>query len=179
VSEIWKSRFSTASLIGFVLLAGADAGWLSSIIQTPRRSVFGFPAIPLDFGVVPMANVLAICLFWLVRGQPARGFLRGFTVGGAIALGAFLAAAMTDPDRIVLSLLRFSEALDAFSPVNWLDNAISFVPRRWLVIGWGVCRAIAFLNVPQLAIAVGCGFLARRMDAIGLAPVGDRIVSSS
>ena len=138
-------RFTIAGMMALVLVVALDAWACQALMGGP-------PPVELSelivFGALPMANVLALGLYPILmsrnRHEGGRSGWVGFEVGGLVALLVFLACSLT-----------MTHPLN--ENVSHLLRALGFVPGPvFLVVG-----AVVLLLVPQLALALLCGWLCR------------------
>jgi hypothetical protein len=136
-------RSSIAGLMVLVVFAAANSAAVKWLFQRP--SVWKEMCL---FGVLPMANLLAIGLLPWLRRRPHRagfsGFRIGFEVCGVLAIVAFL----------VLSL-RFTDYLFQL-PQSFFASYVVLTPGLGLV-----SSALIIFFGPQLAFAVLGGCLVR------------------
>jgi hypothetical protein len=86
-----------------VLLLSVDLAWIRLVLPQ-YRSAFGLKVAALDAGVVPMANLVIVGLYFVITGSARkRSFALGFTCTGICTLIVFLALARTVPTEVVLA----------------------------------------------------------------------------
>jgi hypothetical protein len=140
-------RFSIAGLMVFVMFAAANCAAVKGLVQPP--SVWKEMCL---FGVLPMANLLAIGLLPWLRRRPHRvgigGFRVGFVVCGVLAIVAFL----------VLSL-RYTDYLFQL-PQSFFSRCVVLRPGPGLV-----SSALMIFFGPELAFALLGGCLGRAISS--------------
>src|SRR5262245_51651350 len=125
-----------------------DCTWLRYILL--GRSFFGFQAYGFDFGVLPMANILAWGLYRILRlrGQVPRSLL-GFEVGGLIATLTYMVCSWVSPN----AMRTFVGPVYQFWRL-WKPGRLPDIIEALL--------AMAYLTLPQLLIALAGSLLTRR-----------------
>jgi hypothetical protein len=140
----YRVRIST--LLFVVLLLGLDFAWLRALDPHFHSSVLGFAAPGFDIGVLPMANLLAIGLYFMVRWRSLLDldpFLWGFESFGAGALLVYMILCWESPKLMVLlflplySLVALWRPLDPADPLILLVGAISFTLPQLLIATLG------------------------------------------
>jgi hypothetical protein len=145
-------RYTIATLAVVVALAAFNIAWLKT--TTSGQSAFGFRRDGFDFGVLPMANILAVGLYIVIsRRGPARRFLVGFECLGAAALLGYFGCSRLWPDAVRDTASVF------FDPVwsalfSWVPQG---TPFPYAILYWAMVAAT--FTAPQLLLAVAGGFL--------------------
>jgi len=136
-------RGSIAGLMILVVFAADNFAFVKVFLEQPsvRKEM-------CLFGVLPMANLLAVGLLPWLRRRPDRagigGFRVGFEVCGVLAMAAFLALSLRYTDYL------FQLPQSFFRPYLVLRPGLGLVSSALLI----------FLG-PQLAFAVLGGYLGR------------------
>jgi hypothetical protein len=170
------ARFSIRSIIFAVFLAAANCAFLMPISgYCPLGYLFGI------FGVLPMANILAIaCYRNLARRRAGRPFFAGFALTGVILVVGFFNICLTAEEY---RLRNFN---------TWMNRTIfetSFLHDIASSIDMAFPRELFFLiiylsffalltTVPQLLVALFAGWAARRFTA-GLNPSTPRVARAA
>jgi hypothetical protein len=157
------ARFSIRTLIFVVFLVAANLALLMPISgYCPLGFVFGV------FGMIPMANILAIaCYRKLSRRTAGRPFFAGFALTGAILVVVWFNICITADEH----------RLTAFK--NWMNRTIfgiSFLHDIAYSIDISIARDLLFLIaylslftlltvVPQLLLSLFVGWAAGRFSA--------------
>jgi hypothetical protein len=166
------ARFSIRSIMFAAFLLAANCALLLPISgYCPLGYVFGI------FGVLPMANILAIASYRnLARRRAGRPFFAGFALAGVILVAVFFNVCMKAEEY----------RLRAFN--NWMNATIheaSFLHEIATSIDMAIARDLFFLivylsffalltTVPLLIVAIFAGWSARRFTA-ALHPTAPRV----
>jgi hypothetical protein len=155
-----RPRFSIASMILVVLVIGLDLYWIRHDLQS-AQSMFGLTFMGLDFGIIPMANLLALGTFriFMRRGRPLP-FTTGFTLAGAVCWLIYIAMAVRVPGKVTLYLVAVTEKIMVPQRISWIDQASSGLSFNRRIELWKLLWVTAALNWPQFFVALLCGLLA-------------------
>jgi hypothetical protein len=156
--RIWKRpRFTLASASILVAMLAVDLG----IIRQMLIAVI-IPWSAFVIGLLPMANVLVLGLFGLLRPRGRRGrFLFGFEVVGCLATLTYLAACVFLPwavmQRFQWFALKFIAVFDLAIGRGWADHL-----PLYLGVAFEVVLCAAFFTLPPLVAALSGGAIIRR-----------------
>src|SRR5262249_37087572 len=94
-------RFTITFLMVVLLVLAVDLAWIRWFLVQGHRSLFGLQPMALDFGIIPMASVLALGLAHLVSARRrSRPFVIGFTAFGSLALFAYSLGCLMIPEAL-------------------------------------------------------------------------------
>ena len=157
------ARFSTRSIIFAVFLVAANCALLMPIGgYCPLGFLFGV------FGMLPMANILAIaCYRNLSRRTAGRPFFAGFALTGALLVIVWFNACMTAAEyRLFAFNVWINQTVFDVSLLHEIAISIeAAIPRNlfFLIV------YLSFFGVlttgPQLLLALSVGWLTRRFTA--------------
>lgn len=146
-------------LFGACLIAG-DCATL--------RLLGGYPQIGLVFGVLsvlPMANVLAVaCYRRLARCASGEPFFVGFGLSGALLILVWFNLSLTADEQQLTALNAwFAAILESIDVLADIGSSIENQAVKMCYYGVVNISAFCLLTaVPQLLVALSCGWLARR-----------------
>jgi hypothetical protein len=145
------TRFRISWIMAFVAFAALNFGairaisHLKSVIYRAKTNEEFQTAVrmhsmsdALEFGALPMANVLAIALLSAYWRRGSRRFLWGFEMFGAMALALFVVTSCLFADRFVLPYLRLIEPFVGNGPYNTAPE---------IVLVYSACTVM--LTLPQ------------------------------
>ena len=105
----------------------------------------------LEFGALPMANILTVGLVIGFLRPESRRFVWGFVIFGALALALFMIIALLHVEDIVVPFLGLASPLVRPTGPSITNMGIMIAYAAYM----------AMLTLPQIAIAVAGGFLVR------------------
>jgi hypothetical protein len=157
------ARFSLRSVIFAVFLVAANCALLTPISgYCPLGFLFGV------FGVLPMANILAIASYRnLSRRTAGRPFFAGFALTGALLVVVWFNVCMTAPEyRLFAFNTWMNQVLSDISFLHDIANSIDIAIAHDLVFLIAYLSFFTLLTaVPQLLLALFIGWVARRFTA--------------
>jgi hypothetical protein len=171
-------RFSLRTLVFAVVIFAADCAVLRIIGYLSGADTQMVLAL---FGVLPMANAIAIGLYRLaMRADSRRPFLIGFVFAGAVGAGAWVRFCLTMDDPSILNLLELLEKVAAHSPIS--PGSLSRSSSSGESVGFFVSfvSALVVLSAsPQFAFGLFGGWLSGRIVLKRRVSEGDRGASAA
>ncbi len=142
-------RIQIAWVMVAVAFAALDFLAIRAFLDSP--SAWGEELL---LGALPMANVLPVGLLIGQRCPKSRPFVLGFELFGALALASYVAIALLFPRPFGPLYPYVSTLLDPIAAMIGRNRPFVFLPTACFVV-------VVMLALPQLALAVVGGFLAR------------------
>src|SRR4051812_32439987 len=113
-----RPRTNLATLGILVALLAFDFAWMRLLDPARRPSVFLFPDMGFDLGVIPMANVLAFGLYRILCHRPRpHHFLVGFEIFGLVAVLAYMIWCWTSRGAVVILMEPLFRAWTYYRPL--------------------------------------------------------------
>jgi hypothetical protein len=157
------ARFSIRSIAFVVFLVAANCALLMPISgYCPLGYLFGV------FGMLPMANILAVaCYRNLSRRTARRPFFAGFALTGALSVVLWFNVCMAaDEYRLTAFNTWMSRTIFEISFLHDIANSINIAFAHDLFFLIVYLSFLTLLTtVPQLLLAVFAGWVARRFFA--------------
>ncbi len=157
-------QFSIRSIMFAVVLVAANCAVVPSVfvLYAPLGFIFGV------FGILPMANILAIaCYRNLSRRTAGRAFFVGFAVTGALVVVVWFNVCMTaNENRLVAFNIWMNRTV---KELPFVQDVASLIGST---LGSNIYNFIIYLlffilltTLPQLLLALMAGCVARRFTA--------------
>lgn len=114
----------------------------------------------LTYGILPMANLLAVGILIGPRRSERRPFLWGFEASGALALAFFVALAYFYTEEVVQPYILWGLRLRSLRTVTDVLGPTLRIPIFYSI-------ATLLVGLPQVAFALMGGLLSRQLTIVG------------